>query len=422
MTWLLLASMPFVMQSSDPMGIAITRCEYTAGGIGVEWVSDLPPPHVVGVYRAAEMSLGRRLPIAEVTNSHGSVWIPGRFLDAAVFVQVMTPDAVDRYRDDIGRHLVSAAEWDDFIDRIRSVEAGHVDAVSLDFGNLHPVETNCWEGMFECDRERFVVDLKGWKCVDMPVVTTSFVHAVDLKSESFRYVDDTDITPAYPYRCWNGLFDVFCRCLYRGHEAHVTRETLDDTGYGDLSAASLVVTNVFGGVVSNVLGVATNDLTGGLIYVDFTNHMPVVMTNYVVTTNSGEQGVAIVTTNYADGISRLWEVACLTWSDCGVIPVCSTNTERKRVECDLGSISVTNGSTSVGTGYRIRLDEDYHTIEMQRAYSTRTNMSDEVVIPMGFKALSSHNGYIYTTDWEGRRYFQRVTNRVDHIFTKGGRR
>lgn len=73
-------------------------------------------------------------------------------------------------------------------------------------------------------------------------------------------------------------------------------------------------------------------------------------------------------------------------------------------------------SAGVGSGYRILMFEDIGICQAQRAYSARTNMSDTIVVPRGFRALSSHNGYVYTSDWEGKRYFQRVTNRVDHAF------
>ena len=83
------------------------------------------------------------------------------------------------------------------------------------------------------------------------------------------------------------------------------------------------------------------------------------------------------------------------------------------------SFSLGDGRNDVGTGYRILMFEDLGVCQAQRAYSARTNMSDTVVIPCGFRALSSHNGYIYTSDWEGRRYFQKVTNRVDHVLGGG---
>lgn len=84
------------------------------------------------------------------------------------------------------------------------------------------------------------------------------------------------------------------------------------------------------------------------------------------------------------------------------------------------SFSISHGRNDIGTGYRIMMFEDSGVCQAQRAYSARTKMSDTVVLPRGFRALSSHKGYVYTTDWEGRRYFQKVTNRVDNIFTKGG--
>ena len=78
------------------------------------------------------------------------------------------------------------------------------------------------------------------------------------------------------------------------------------------------------------------------------------------------------------------------------------------------------GDASVGTGYRILAFEDTGAVLAQRAYSARTNASDEVYIPRGFRSLSSHGGYRYTADWEGRLYFQADTNSVPDVI--GGAR
>lgn len=78
------------------------------------------------------------------------------------------------------------------------------------------------------------------------------------------------------------------------------------------------------------------------------------------------------------------------------------------------------GDASIGTGYRILMFSDTGAVMAQRAYSARTNASDEVVIPRGFRSLSTHAGYRYTADWEGRLYFQADTNSVPDVI--GGAR
>lgn len=92
---------------------------------------------------------------------------------------------------------------------------------------------------------------------------------------------------------------------------------------------------------------------------------------------------------------------------------------RGEIVTDTQDFSLT-GDASVGTGYRILMFEDTGAVLVQRAYSARTNASDEVCIPRGFRSLSSHGGYRYTADWEGRLYFQADTNSVPDVI--GGAR
>ena len=83
------------------------------------------------------------------------------------------------------------------------------------------------------------------------------------------------------------------------------------------------------------------------------------------------------------------------------------------------NLSIEGADTSVGTGYRIVYLEDTGAVLAQRAYSARTNASDEVCIPRGFRSLSAHGGYRYTADWEGRLYFQADTNSTPDVIGGG---
>ena len=83
------------------------------------------------------------------------------------------------------------------------------------------------------------------------------------------------------------------------------------------------------------------------------------------------------------------------------------------------NLSIEGADTSVGTGYRIVYLGDTGAVLAQRAYSARTNASDEVCIPRGFRSLSAHGGYRYTADWEGRLYFQADTNSTPDVIGGG---
>lgn len=245
-----------------PLGIAITKCDYTTRGVHVKFETDIEPPYVVGVYRPAEEGLGRRFPVAEVETFANSALVPGNFTDVTLFVQVMSKSVANSYAaDTIGRRILTQAEWQNYVDVIKSAR---------------------------------------------PYVNSD-------ASISF----ETD----------NGI------CM----------EIVDDYTWAGFVKTALtnLSFSVFGDKV---------DRQGG------------------------------------DPVPHEY------------------------------SFSISTGRNDIGTGYRIMMFEDTGVCQAQRAYSALTNMSDTVVLPRGFRALSSHNGYVYTTDWEGRGYFQKVTNRVDHVF------
>ena len=159
----------------------------------------------------------------------------------------------------------------------------------------------------------------------------------------------------------------------------------------------------------------------------FTNISTLVSSNqtvYSVKTNSGVMATIDLGLTYTNQVStneNAWGGFQISeWHFYGQHndrSVCTTNYTHdtlRPVPHDY-ALRIRDGSADVGTGYRIMMFEDSGVCQAQRAYSARTNMSDAVVLPAGFRALSSHNGFIYTTDWLGRRYFQKTTNRVDHI-------
>ena len=255
--------------TNAPLGICVTRCDCSTRGVYVEFETDVEPPYLVGVYRMAEIGLGRKFPIREVETESKSACIT---VDLAtiptVFVQVMTTGAVSRCStNELARR------------------------------ELTPTEFRAWRAAIE---------------------------------------------NAAPW-------------------------TNDDPG------------KTFELANDNSMEIIEDYLLSGFIKTDATN-LCFIASGRVAVTNDGF-----------------------------------------RLEPREYPFRIRNGRNDIGAGYRILMFEDLGVCQAQRAYSARTNMSDTVVIPCGFRALSSHNGYIYTSDWEGRRYFQCVTNRVDHIFMKGGR-
>ena len=69
-----------------------------------------------------------------------------------------------------------------------------------------------------------------------------------------------------------------------------------------------------------------------------------------------------------------------------------------------------------GRGYRVTVFTDGETrdLQLQNAYSVRTNMSQEVLVKRGWKSLSSNGEWKFTTDWEGSRVFVPCTNAVPY--------
>lgn len=249
--------------TSAPMGIAVTKCEYSTRGVFVQFETDLEPPYYVGVYRMNEVGLARRFPIKEVQTDTTSAFVPvDVVMMPAVFVQVMTPGAA---------YLESTNET------YRR--------------ELTPAEVKSWRTAIERSK------------------------------------------------------------TWRNDDPGTTYELRDD----------------------GVMDLVDNHLWAGFVKTAETN---------LSFTLRGKKMI-----------------------DSRLVP-------------HEYSFHIGDGKNDVGTGYRILMFDDLGMCQANRAYSAKTNMSDVIYVPCGFRALASHDGYIYTTDWEGRRYFQKVTNRVDHVFGK----
>lgn len=332
-----------------PLGIAVTRCDYSTRGVHVRFETDLPPPYVVGIYRACEEGLGRRFPVAEAETESKEAFVPGNFSGATVFVQVMVKSALDRYIDEVGRRTLTRDELDSHVRAIKGaapfVNANADCTFETPSGNfMEVVDDYTWIGFSKTSDTNLCITLAGRKAEpDVESVETNVVQDIIYTNIATRVLSNGDVE--------------FVR-----------------TNYGVYASVNLGIKDSHS-VASNAYAYGGYYLQHIYAYAQHNDYEQVV-------TNFSKRNYHTVPVNY--------------------------------------EFRITNGRNDVGTGYRIVMFEDTGVCQAQRAYSARTNMSDAVVLPAGFRALSSHNGYIYTTDWEGRRYFQKVTNRVDHVLGGGG--
>ena len=336
--------------TSAPMGIGVTKCEYSTRGVFVQFETDLEPPYYVGVYRMNEVSLARRFPIREVQTDTTSAFIP---LDVvtmpAVFVQVMTPGAAylgstnETYRRELTPSEVKS--WRRAIETaeiLKNDDPGTTYELH-DEGAMDLVDDGLWTGFIKTAETNLSFTLSGRKMEpDVESVETNIVQDV--------------------------IFTNICTRVHANSDVEYVR-----TNYG----------------------------------------------SFVSTYLEMEQTVHVVTNLYADGDGFFSEII-FRYPQHNDHENVTTNYSRefKHPVPHEYSFRIGNGNNDVGTGYRILMFEDLGMCQAQRAYSAKTNMSDVIYVPCGFRALASHDGYIYTTDWEGRRYFQKVTNRTDHVFGK----
>ena len=103
--------------TNAPLGYMITSLSYSRNGVHVAFETDLPPPHIVAVFRPEEYSLGRNFPIRHRIVWDKETFLEGDFVGYTVFTQVgavgsmMTmPDARDLTADEILRWKARASE------------------------------------------------------------------------------------------------------------------------------------------------------------------------------------------------------------------------------------------------------------------------------------------------------------------------
>lgn len=396
-----------------PMGIAITDLRYDSYGVDVKFVTDLEPPYVVGVYRGLDgaFSTQRHFPIAEVLTSKTWLRIPTTLMDSTVFVQVMTPDVVTnefpgidadgRYVITNGTHVITNRIYgaghrllteDEIASDKEWIEAmgGYVNddpSFNCDipkswlfpnsYSGMELVGDHTWVGFIETNATDLVLEFKGKRSIVTGLHTnyTSWSY----RQEITKYWFDGAVPSS-----WS--FDPETDWWHRGAAQFTNLCTkCEHLLYGGVGVDLLYGLELGPGPIYRQYKV-TEDGNDVLIYEKLFNRTP----NY----RRKADGSYDTTKIYTNGVPFSIETA------------------------------ITNADVSVGTGYRLVFvdDDDMSKVEYmaQRAYSAKTNMSAQIYIPRGFRALSTHNGYKYSTDRYGSKYYQRVTNAVpDKIYLEG---
>ena len=353
--------------TNAPLGIAISECSYDAHGVEVRFATDLQPPYLVGVYRSEEIGLHRRFPVAEVLTESTLVRIPVRTMDATLFVQVMTTNA-----EQFSRRTISHEEYRQFIDKIQSspIAKNQDPATTWEYVRNDPsmelISDNTWIGFRMSDEPDVSLGFSGRTSIverlEHPSIhfckvdTARYVFADGIPSE-WKFVPKSDWASRKTSTFTNGTV----RCDFEED-----RETQSNWYYGMISF------------------------------------------------NRGEMFEHVAATNGSNAY-----VTILRYHDAWKVPNENVSTPVYGLSDPITfSTSITDADVSVGTGYRIIFFDDLGIVQAQRAYSARTNMSDEVIIERGFKSLSAHDGYRYTKDFDGRVYWQADTNTVpDRINT-----
>lgn len=368
--------------SAAPLGIRITSCAYDAHGVDVAFDTDLEPPYMIGVYRSAEVGLGRYYPVRETVTKWKNARVNCPMLDVTLFVQVMTTNAVtDRTYASVGTNGVTnviqmthrsltGEEWESYRDSIRKAKAVVNDRTDATFERVREdpsmelVSDNTWIGFRESSLKDVTFSFSGRTNIT-EVVTNKTYCWVKMDTSYYEFENGIPATWKSPKGDWEN----------RKSSTYTNQTCLSTFDDG-------------------------RDIQDGYLY--------------FLAKHPGYGGYwSFVSTNNANG-----HVSCsvmrahdpyLRDGPCNPTKVYSLS------EPVTFSASLTNADVTVGSGYRVIFFCDRNQVMVQRAYSSRTNMSDEVFIDRGFKALSTHNGYRYTADSDGRLYFQADTNNIPGI-------
>lgn len=339
-----------------PMGIAITRFKANSYGLFCDFETDLPPPYYVGIYTIDELNfpLNRFFPFMEVeTWNTKNVFIGCGLVqkDCACFLQVLSKSAKDSFTNKYGiaRRELTPEEWKAHTDRLEA-ESGYI--VSDPEFSLEFTR----DRIDSLNQEGIIVSDNTW-CM-------------------FSKTDETNFTFTITGRKWHpGVESI---------ETNVVQDVEYDNwfyNYDGVNPDPVTATNLVG---------TFEGATGTVDYWDHTN----------ITLYAGGPAYfkSITHYHYLHNDHYSYKTNYSKWFG-RLIPESHT-------------FSITNGTCDIGTGYRIVSFTDRNEVYVQRAYSTLTNMSDEVLLPRIHSAFTAHDEYKFTTDLYGRRYFQRETNAV----------
>ena len=366
-----------------PLGIRITSCSFDRTGVDISFDTDLQPPYVVGIYRNAEYGLGRYYPVTETTTAWKHVRVPVPTMDVSLFVQVMTPSACIPRTTNCVHRMISNTEWEQYRNEIRNAPVKRNDDPSYSFERLQDdpsmwlVSDETWVGFRETDLPDVTFTFSGRTNDVESIVSNRTVYSVKMDWATYLFAG-TSIPSSWksPKANWaNRKTGTYTNGTIRTFFSDA--EPTDDAWYYNCAT---IYRDRYDGFREY-----TKQYTNGL----------------------GEISTAFGVYHYYDPSTRQEPLAkpIINW---------------KPSELVTWSSSVSGADTSVGTGYRVLFFSDRNTVMVQRAYSARTNMSDEVFIDRGFRSLSTHNGYRYTMDFDGRLYFQADTNAVpDRIYLEG---
>ena len=339
-------------------GIRIRECTYDKYGMFVSFETALPPPYVVGVFRADELGLSRVYPIRYKITSDKAASIMGDFfMKKNTFVQVFTESVTNNpnFRE------LRADEVSDYFNTVQNPlttkrVASRVDDIwSEHFAAQHPelISNNTWVCFFPTNIPTIMLGLTGTYHPKQPHEEWR-AHPWKHPRAKCRLRPDGESDEIEIYRNWTW------------------RENRGESFVVDSPTSHFVGRNV-------------------RYYQSITNLI-------------GQQFL----------IPR---TGVLTWVPSDVEP---WDSDTQAVVSNIPKRAYGPYDTSVGCGYRVTFHDDTSTFDVERAISARADRSQEVVLRRPFRSLSAHDGIKVTVDWRGELTYAVETNAVpDRIYWEG---
>lgn len=338
-------------------GIRIRKCAYDRHGVSVTFETALPPPYVVGIFRADDLGLSRDFPIRYKISGEKSAYITGDYFSKKnTFVQVFT-DSIstnEHFRE------LSDAEVTEYFNTTAS---------AMSMNSIASKVEDIWSERFNANNMALVGD-------------HTWVSFFPTNIPSIRLGLNGMYRPPQPHREWEKKPWLHPRAKCRikdddGEEIEVYRSIC----WTRTDADAYITNSVYSQIVCVRVGY------------------------YSTRTNSVGQ------------VFKYPRTGVITWMPYNMDPVDSDVPE---IESNVVSRIYGPYDTSVGCGYRITFHDDTSTFDVERAISARPDRSQEVVIRKPFKSLSAHDGIKVTVDWRGEITYAVETNAVpDRIYWEG---